>query len=137
MCIVYYSSTSGPEMSKYASTIFFKWLQIVAERGTTQKSIFVYTQNQPKNGFKTSWTRLFFIFCQIFDDFLKFQSIFAVLHFEKSSKNEENPCSTCIQPILCTQDHFQKPEFWKPSPSLSCKKLNCVTVKLEFWKPPN
>ena len=38
--------------------------------------------------FKASWTRLFFIFCQIFgifNDYSKFLSTFGVLHFEKSS----------------------------------------------------
>ena len=59
--------------------------------------------------FKASWTRVFFIFCQIitiFDDFSKFWSIFGVLQIEKASnipkkiffgKNEEKPCSTCLK----------------------------------------
>ena len=47
------------------------------------------TQIHPKNVlFKASWTRLFFIFGQIFglfDDSSKFRSAFSALHFEKSS----------------------------------------------------
>ena len=47
-------------------------------------------QNHPKNGFKTSWTRPFFIFCQNFSIFL------SVFTLKKKAKNEEKPCSTCL-----------------------------------------
>lgn len=81
------------------------------------------TWNQPKNGFMSGRTRRFFIilpnFLPYFDDFSKFSSIFCyvplwkIINYGKIlAKNEENPCSTCLQPIS------PKCEFRVPIPPL-------------------
>jgi len=54
----------------------------------SQNPIFGYSESA-KNGLKTSWTRVFFIFLPIFfvifDDFSNFRSAFGMFQFEKSS----------------------------------------------------
>ena len=105
------------------------------------------TGNHPKNGFKASWTRLFFIFA-ILDAFSKFHSTFGALHFEKSSnmaKNEEKPCLTCLQPISPWHWRYPKPGFrvlisllillfaFKKNISLLCYKI-CLALAFFFVK---
>ena len=94
------------------------------ENDTFQFSDVIVTRNQPKNGFKARWTRLFFIFYQIFgifDDFSKFQSIYQCNWFWKIiksakilAKNEEKPCSTCIIPISPWHCMYPNPGFRVP-----------------------
>jgi len=87
------------------------------------------TWNQPKSGLMSSRTRLFFIifakFSAIFDDFSKFRSIFCyaplwkIIKYGKIlAKNEEKPCSTCLQPISPWHDGYPKCKFRVPIPPL-------------------
>ena len=80
--------------------------------------------NQPKNGFKASWTEPFFHFCHIFVDFSKFCSTFSTLHFEKSSnmaKIWQNMKKTHIQLAFNLFPHgagrYPKPRFRVPTSS--------------------
>ena len=92
------------------------------------------------NGLNESWTRLFFIFCQIFaifDDFLKWSTLkgaaklWKIIENGKNlAKNEENPCSTCIQP-----GHFPnwflvaKIWFLRPAWSITTNNSDLVCSK--------
>ena len=68
------------------------------------------TQNQPKNGFKASWTRLFFIFGAYL---MIFQS------FEKNGKKwRKKPCTTCLKPIFRLIPDYPKIQFWVSDPTL-------------------
>ena len=59
---------------------------------------------------------------------------FGMLHFEKSSnlaKNEENPCSTCLQPISLSYCGYLKPVFRVPFPPLWKR---AAAILLLSWK---
>ena len=71
------------------------WLLVLAKR--VPKIRFSGTRNQPKNGFKAIWTRLFFIFCHIFKviQHLLCAPLWKIIKYGKNlAKNEEKPCST-------------------------------------------
>ena len=50
------------------------------------------------------------------------------LHFEKSSKNEEKPCSTCVQPISRIDFWLQKPDFRDP-----VHYYRGTSINFTFW----
>ena len=83
------------------------------------------TRSLSKNGFKSSWTGVFFIFCQffgVFDDFSNFHSSYNLLHIEKSSNIPKK--KKWRKDVRCSTTHFSlvrpKPTFWVPDrdPSL-------------------
>ena len=82
-----------------------------------------------RNELKVSWTRLFFIFCQlsaiiIWWFFKVPQSLWRTPLWKKSSnmaKNEEKPCSTCLQPISPNYCRYPKSGFRVPVPPLATK----------------
>ena len=75
---------------------------------------FLGTQNQLKNGFKASWTRLFFIFWQVFgtfDDFSKLCSAVGMLYFEKTwnmTKNWQKLKKSLIRLASLLYTRYQK-----------------------------
>ena len=70
---------------------------------------FLVTWNLPKNGFKTSWSRLFFIFLPNILPYLKIfwsfaappvhSTLYIIKYGKALTKNEEKPCYICLQPI--------------------------------------
>ena len=48
---------------------------------------------------------------KIFDET---SAVLLKVHLEKLAKIEEKPCSTCIQPVILNQGHFQNPTFENP-----------------------
>ena len=96
-----WKTTRSPDTYYKRNCIIGKLLSHCA-RVTSDRSGTPVPRNQPKSGFKASWTRLFFIFCQIFaffDDFSKFGTTYGALYIEESSnlaKNEETHISMAL-----------------------------------------
>ena len=92
------------------------------------------TWDQLKNGFKASWTRLFFIFYIIW---LFFQSSSepymhsTLKNHQIWQKNEENKSSTCLQPISLSYCGYLKPVFRVPFPPLWKR---AAAILLLSWK---
>ena len=75
-----------------------------------------------RNGFKTSWTRVFFIFWHIWWFFKVECAPKVPRKFEKSrnipkklTKNERKPCSTCLKLIFRLIPSTQKSNFGYPN----------------------
>ena len=92
-----------------------------------------------ENWLKTCWTRLFFIFCQIFDmfdEFSKWSLPMALQNFKKSSsvlyqKKGNTPCSPCLKPIFFADFGYPKIQFGVPDPSLKRRISKIISPKQE------
>jgi len=112
----------------YGTDILRRVILLVVEQEAEFK--FLGTWNQPNNRFKVSWTRLFFIFCQLFLPYLIIFQSFTAPSVRSTLKNQqtwqkrkENPCLTCVQPISPWYCEYPKSGSWVPIPPLGLANL--------------
>ena len=110
-------------------------LDYTLEMDRVSESGLIWSEINARNRLNASWTRIFFNFFSIFDDFSKFRSAFRVLQFEKSSqmakilaKIEENLSTTCFQFQVST--HYYSRPLQKPETRL----LKTQSISTRFYR---